>query len=133
MADSLEDLGAISLWKPNINWREELEYNWDIERQILEFEGTSQDLITFSQEKPHHFNFTVTCMQKADEFALLQKFIELRGRVKNFWFPNPINLFTLKEEAPAGTNTLLIELNNLEFRGYERIYFILKNKDRKSV
>ena len=135
MADSLRDLGVVTLWRPDCNWRETPDYGFDFERQLQEYEGTAHEVFSYSQTKPHRFNFLVSCFSKAAEYALLEKFNTLQGRFQRFWFLNPANLFTLAEPIDVDetgeieTVAITVVANDWEFLGRERIYLELSNGD----
>lgn len=129
MADSLEDLNEIEIWRPDPNWREVIEYAWDIDRQVLNFDGTIDQVIANSQEKLHRFSFTVSCQTKAEQKTLIDKFIELKGRYQKFWFLNPFTLFTLHTAIEEDDTEIVVKQNNYEISELQRIYILLDNGD----
>lgn len=129
MSDSIKDLGTVELWRPGVNWRDTPDYGFDFAREVLEFEGTAHEVLSLSARKPHKLSFTVTNKDKAEEFALLEKFYELQGRYARFWFPNPVNLFTLKESALINATELIVNYNGWTFEEFTRIGIELKSGD----
>jgi hypothetical protein len=126
MTEYLNDLGTTTLWRTTVSWREAPTWNFDTERQILEFEGSSQDLVVFSQDKPNKLGFASISLSKVEEIALLSHFVSMQGALKKFWFPLPASLFdVMQDPEDSGQYKLL----GYDFQGHERVYIERKNGD----
>lgn len=116
MTDYLNDIGTTPLWRPEVLWDEIPSWDFDMERQILEFEGTSHDLTAISQYRPHKFSFVARNFGKVEEKAVLDFYTARQGALEKFWFPLPAKLFDLDRVDGE------FILDFWDFQGHERIY-----------
>jgi len=131
MADDLQDLGTTQVLRldEEVNWRELPKRDFLSSRTILEFPGTAIRLTNNSENLPETFEFLVTFFSKLKEKEFLGKFFEFRGRYRRFWFPLPINRFTVTEDIIINSNAITVAENKFELFGHERLYLLLKNGD----
>ena len=132
MSDSLLNLGSTSVWrldKTYMNWRERPKSNFDLARELVVFDGTATQLVVLSEDQPQNLEFLVTIRNKAEENQFLTDFLARKGQYERFWFTHPSNRFTLFSIVSPNANVVTLVKNNFEYRGYERIYFLLAGGD----
>lgn len=130
MADDLNGLGTAAVWRPDfLNWRQAPTWDFEFSRYDLSFVGTKHLIQLISTNLPYSFAFLVTVKNLSKQYAVIEKFYELQGRHKRFWFLNPQNLFTLATASGEGTASLIVKYTGFEFGGYERIYLLMKDGD----
>lgn len=125
MANDLQNLGLVPLWNPQVLFDDPVEADFDFARQVIEYEGTSQEVIEIVSKRPQKYSFLVRCFSKAEEKALLDQFVAFKGRYERFWFPDPTNRFTLAATILIAATTITITANNWNYLGGERIYLLL--------
>lgn len=130
MSDDINGIGGEEIWRPDvINWRSSPTHDFDFARTVLEFPGSSHQVIQLKEETPQRFGFLVSMFSKEKEYNLLDKFLSFGGRFKRFWLLSPLNLFTLAGVYGSGVNLLTVLYNNFDFRGFERIAIVMKGGD----
>lgn len=131
MADSLNGIGAFSLFPLDINWAKRPTVDLALARILLKHIGTSVGLETFTDDVPERITFGVTVTEKSDEYDLIDFFANRKGQYGKFWIKGPSREFTLKEDALSGSVALLVYRNGAytQYQGYERIWIEMNDGD----
>ncbi len=131
VADSYEDLGTHPRFPHAPNWSRAPGTSLTLPRRILEFRGSAQEIAALTPDVPLSFEAEFTCVDKAEEHAVVDFFNARKGRCEPFWVAHPRRHFTLKEAANAGALVLNVAPNSaeLQFQGYERIFLEMANGD----
>ena len=133
MADSLLDINypTYPLFPFDPNWASEPKTMASMTRRVVEFQGTSQQLVLLTEDCPIQFNAAFLFTTKADIYTMWEFFCARRGRCQRFWIKHPKRLFRLKVAAGTGTDFLGCYPNAFHrpFRAYERLYIRMNNGD----
>jgi hypothetical protein len=100
-------------------------------RTILEYRGSAQRLIPFTEDVPISFDAKFTTYNKQDEYSLIDFYNERRGKNERFWAYHPKVAFELKQDIGSGATALVCIQNYAEsqYQGYERIYIVMNDGD----
>lgn len=137
MADQLNDLNGIDLFVTYpkngiyVISDKNIKATFLISRNILSYPGTVKLQQVFSEERPAQLSQTFQFHKKADEYILLEHLHSKKGMWKKFWYMFPVQAFSLSQAYVSSATELIVHKNEFSevFRGFERIYFLLKNKD----
>lgn len=132
MADDLEGLGGITtIFRTAPDWARAADVSFSPSAQVLGFNASVQERLSFTEDAPKTFNFLFHNMSKAEEAALLD-FVDARsGIVEKFWCPGHRVAFSLSQTMPVASSVLYVLDNGFSrvYRGYERVYIELTNGD----
>lgn len=124
MTDLLTGLGSLAVIYDKHNWSSNPSISYDMSRQIFSFTGTIEEIINYSDDRPHKLELDFLFQDKAEEYAFLTFFFDKRGRWKKFWLPAPPTSFTLAMPTVIGVPSIIVKSNRFGqfYRGFERIY-----------
>jgi hypothetical protein len=132
MADELYDLNSIEVLNFNINWKDNINIKYGLQRTITNFASTGSDVLLFSNLHSHEISFSLLIDSKEDIYSLLETFRNKQGMLKKFWAYGYKDELQLAIDKVVGVSEYLyIENNglNLNFHGHERFYIKLNNGD----
>lgn len=133
MADNIVDVGTTPVWRLDknnrINWREKPRSDFDLSRTLLQFEGSTTQMVVITEDLPAKLEFAVTIRDKASEKQFIDEFVARKGQWGKFWFPLPSNRFTLHTSQAQNSSVLVFKKNEWKYLGYERIYLKMNNGD----
>ena len=129
--DSLSGLAGLKVLRAEIYWQEVPNIDFFFSRRILEYLGTSQQVIEISSYKPLSFKGSTVNKNKIEEYELLDNWAQFKGRLTRFWVMCPLQFFSLKQEINFGADTITVYNNNFSenYKGYGRLYIRLRNND----
>lgn len=130
MSDSLLDLGTVGLWDAKIDWGSPPTSDFDSAFVAMGAIGTIYRISDITDELPELLEATVKNLNKAAEYALIEKFVALQGQYARFWLPAPISHFTLKTVAPSGAGSLTVYYCGYRYKADRRIFILLKDGSR---
>ena len=110
MADDLDSIGAFEIFPLAINWARRPKLDFALARILLKYTGTASALETFTDDVPEQLAFGVSVLSQADEFDLLDFFMNRKGKHGKFWIKRPSREFTLKENALSGSSAILVSM-----------------------
>lgn len=131
MADLLTGLGGLPALYDKHNFAVDAGGAHEMSRQIFSFPGTIEEIINYSDERPHKLDVSFLFENKAEEYAFLEFFFDKRGRWKKFWLPSPATAFSLAVSTVIGVPSVIVKSNRFGqfYRGFERIFMELINGD----
>jgi len=132
MADLLTGLGGLEVLYDKANWSSAVSASYEMSRQIFSHTGTIEQIINYSDERPHKLDLSFLFENKAEEYAFLTFFFDKRGRWKRFWLPAPATAFSLAMPTVIGVPSVIVKSNRFGqfYRGFERIFLLLASGDR---
>ena len=118
------DLGGYPVFPLPPLWDTEPKIKYTPERDIIGFEGTSQDLIPTLYSLPCDITVDVGIDTRADEKILFDFFNTQKGRWKKFWMKLPVRNYALYDTLYAEQTSVYLKLTGLDtvYHGYERFY-----------
>jgi hypothetical protein len=113
------------------NWTTTPNSEIALARTLLQYRGSAQRLIPFTDDVPISFEAKFTTYIKEDEYSLLDFWNERKGKNERFWSYHPKIAFELKRDIGSGATALVCLHNYAEsqYQGYERIYIIMNDGD----
>lgn len=132
MADQLTGLGTITdILRNRFDWSNIPQGMFELQREIVNFPGTVDSIVLFSEERPHRYEIEYFFDSKADEYAFINFFYGRQGDIKKFWVPAQIAYFTLDVNIANGATSIIVKKCGYAkfYKGYERIYIRTKAGD----
>lgn len=132
MADSLTGLGTVTtIFRTEPDWSNQVEFERELNAIRNGYPGTIQEILSWTQDLPHMFNFKLQNLLKVEEYGLIEFFNARQGRLKPFWVPSHLKEFELSETMPNGATALYVYDNGFAnaYRGYERVFLDLVSGD----
>ena len=122
MVDSLLDLGSFSILDIETNWRQLPTTGFETAFNVLGFEGTSNEAISYDDNKPETFQFQILLEDKVAYNNFLTNWLSLKGRLGCFWYVDLSDRFTLNQAAIGTDVSLNVKDSTITINGFERLY-----------
>lgn len=131
MADDIQDLDTSLLFRIPVNYQDDVTGKMNIFREILQFDGTTQEIIEKADINPRTYQLEFLLYDKQKDYEFLEFVHSVRGEAKKFWFISEERAFELVSVIGSLDTSFIVEANNFDgiHKGNERVCFRLYNGD----
>lgn len=131
MADDIQGLDTSPLLRLDIDYSDELSGKMEMFRDVVQFPGTNQRLILYSENYPRTYEIGFLFVDKEEKYNFLQFWDSVRGEFAKFWFITEEIAFELVSVVGSLDTVFIVNANNFHeiFKGNERICIRLRSGD----
>lgn len=131
MADDIQNLDSSPILRIPVNYQGDISGEMQYFRDVLQFMGTTQKLIYYSDSKyPRSYQIEFL-FEKQEKYEFLEFWNNLKGEFSKFWYISEERSFELVSNIESSDTSFLAKSNNFEevFKGNERVCFRFRNGD----
>jgi len=131
MADDLQGLDSSPVLRIPVNYTSDLTGKLNMFRDVLQFPGTTQELIAYADIYPRTYELEFLFVSKQERYEFLEFWHLVRGEAKKFWYITEEIAFELVSLIGSLDTSFIVKENNFhEVRsGDERVCFRLRDGD----
>lgn len=131
MADDIQALDSYPVCRLEINYESDLNSSPEFLRTILQFKGTTQDLIYHGDIFPRTFRLDFLLTEPKEKYDFLTFWQQVKGNYSKFWYVLQERAFELENPISSSDTSFLVTANNFlgSRQGNERVCFFFRNGD----
>lgn len=131
MADDLQGLDSSPIMRIPVNYANDISGQMNVFRDILQFKGTTQEIINYATIYPKVYDLEFLFCNKEEKYNFLTFWHLLQGENKKFWYITEERAFELFSAIGSLDTSFVVDANNFIeiFQGHERVCFRFRDGD----